>query len=99
MIFSALKECYDNVEMPNVGMALVDKIQSYNFKNDYGFELCYQRSWMYHRNRFFTSQKYNFLKTLLRKMRRWLFNGVTTDLHLLINMLQRMMPFFGSGKS
>src|SRR3954471_11381091 len=32
MIFSALKACYDNVEMPKEGMALVDKIQSYNFK-------------------------------------------------------------------
>jgi hypothetical protein len=81
MIFSALKECYDNVEMPNEGMALVDKIQSYNFKNDYGFELCYQRSWMYHRNRFFTSHKYDFLKNSVEENEKmafqWCYNGLT----------------------
>ena len=62
VIFTALKFCYDNVEMPGKSMQLIDRIQDYHFKNDIGFELCYQRSWMYHRNRFFTSSKYDFLK-------------------------------------
>lgn len=81
MIFSALKECYDNLEMPGDAIELVDKIQSYNFRNDYGFELCYQRSWMYHRNRFFTSSDYSFLKNSVEgneKMAfQWCYNGLT----------------------
>lgn len=80
IIFNALKECYDNVEMPDEGMALVDKIQSYNFKNDYGFELCYQRSWMYHRNRFLTSKQHSFLKNSVQENERmafqWCYNGL-----------------------
>ncbi len=80
MIFNALKECYDNVEMPKDGMELVDKIQSYNFKNDYGFELCYQRSWMYHRNRFFTSKNFDFLKNSVEENEKmafqWCYNGL-----------------------
>jgi hypothetical protein len=80
MIFSALKECYDNLEMPDEGMALVSRIQSYNFINDYGFELCYQRSWMYHRNRFFTSQNHSFLKNSVEENEKmafqWCYNGL-----------------------
>src|SRR3954454_9263846 len=33
-IFNALKECYDNLEMPDEGMELINKIQSYHFIND-----------------------------------------------------------------
>ena len=80
MIFTALKGCYDNVEMPDEGMALVNRIQSYGFKNDYGFELSYQRSWMYHRNRFFTSAKYDFLKNSVQENEQmafqWCYNGL-----------------------
>jgi len=80
MVFSALKECYDNVEMPGKGMQLIDRIQSYNFKNDYGFELCYQRSWIYHRNRFFTSKDYSFLKNSVEENEKmsfqWCYNGL-----------------------
>ena len=80
MIFSALKECYDNLEMPDEGMELVDRIQSYHFINDYGFELCYQRSWMYHRNRFLTSSQHSFLKNSVQENERmafqWCYNGL-----------------------
>lgn len=80
IIFNGLKECYDNVEMPDEGMALINKIQSYNFKNDYGFELCYQRSWMYHRNRFLTSKQHSFLKNSVQENERmafqWCYNGL-----------------------
>jgi hypothetical protein len=80
IIFNALKECYDNVEMPDEGIALVDKMESYDFKNDYGFELYYQRSWMYHRNRFFTSKNYSFLKNSVEENEKmalqWCYNGL-----------------------
>ncbi|QEC69627.1 hypothetical protein FRZ67_20830 [Panacibacter ginsenosidivorans] len=73
MIFSALKFCYDNVEMPDKSMQLIDRIQAYNLKNDIGFELSYQRSWMYHRNRFLTSKDYSFLKNSVQENEKMAF--------------------------
>lgn len=60
-IANALKECYDNIEMPDSVMALLDEIDDYHFQRDY-FGTSFQRAWEYHRNRFFTSEKYPFLK-------------------------------------
>lgn len=60
-IANALKECYDNIEMPDSVMALLDEVEQYHFQRDY-FGLYYQRAWEYHRNRFFTSSKYSFLQ-------------------------------------
>ncbi len=80
MIFTALKGCYDNVEMPEEGMELINRVQAYGFKNDFGFELSYQRSWLYHRNRFFTSSKYDFLKNSVAENEKqafqWCYNGL-----------------------
>lgn len=79
-IFNALKECYDNLEMPDEGMELINRIASYHFINDYGFELCYQRSWMYHRNRFLKSPQHSFLKNSVEENERmafqWCYNGL-----------------------
>ena len=60
-IANALKECYDNIEMPDSVMTLLDEIDQYHFQRDY-FGTSFQRAWEYHRNRFFTSDKYSFLK-------------------------------------
>lgn len=80
LIFAALKECYDNLEMPRESMALIDWIDSYRFKNDYGFDLCYHRSWMYHRNRFLTSKNAAFLGNSVEDNERlafqWCYNGL-----------------------
>lgn len=60
-IANALKECYDNLEMPDSVMALLDDVESFHFQKDF-FGVNFQRAWEYHRNRFFTSDKYDFLK-------------------------------------
>ncbi len=61
VIVNALKECYDNIEMPDSVMALLDDVEQYRFQRDF-FGLYEQRAWEYHRNRFFTSDKFSFLK-------------------------------------
>ena len=80
VIFSALKFCYDNIEMPDKSMQLIQRIEAYRFKNDIGFELCYQRSWLFHRNRFFTSKDHSFLKNSVEENERmafqWCYNGL-----------------------
>ena len=61
VITNALNKCYDNIEMPDSVMAVLDEIESYHFQRDY-FGIYFQRAWEYHRNRFFTSDKFSFLK-------------------------------------
>jgi len=57
----ALQNCYNSIEMPDSTMALLDRIESYRFQKDY-FGVYNERAWIYHRNRFFTSEKFSFLK-------------------------------------
>jgi hypothetical protein len=60
MIFAALDECYENIEAAGDAWDLMNKIEDYHFQRDF-FSLHYHRSWLCHRNRFFTSSKYSFL--------------------------------------
>ncbi|MGN6615655.1 MAG: tetratricopeptide repeat protein [Ilyomonas sp.] len=79
MISNALKECYDNIEMPDSVMNLLDKIGSYHFRKDY-FGIYYHRAWTYHRNRFLTSAKYDFLKNSVEENEKmafqWCYKGI-----------------------
>lgn len=71
-ICNALKECYDNIEMPDSVMSLLNHIATYHFKKDF-FGLYYHRAWTYHRNRIFTSAKYPFLKNSVSANERMAF--------------------------
>ncbi len=78
MIFSALDECYENIEMPDAAMDLMDRIDSYHFQRDF-FHLYYHRSWICHRARFFTSAKYSFLQNTVADNEKlafqWCYKG------------------------
>ncbi|AYD48910.1 tetratricopeptide repeat protein [Arachidicoccus soli] len=71
-ICNALKECYDNIEMPDSVMSLLNHIATYHFKKDF-FGIYYHRAWTYHRNRIFTSAKYSFLKNSVGANERMAF--------------------------
>lgn len=58
---NTLKMCYNNIEMPDSTMKLLDKIEGYHFQRDF-FGIDCDRAWLYHRNRFFTSAQHPFLK-------------------------------------
>lgn len=60
-IVTTLQFCYNNIELPDSSMALINKIESYNFQRDF-FSTGADKAWLYHRNRFYTSDKYPFLK-------------------------------------
>lgn len=79
-IFTALKESYDNVEMPEESMNLINTVASFQFKNDYGFELAAQRAWLYHRNRFLTPKEAPFLKNSVSENEQlafeWCYRGI-----------------------
>lgn len=60
-VTNTLKECYDNIEMPDSVMWVLNIFLSYNFPKDH-LGANTTRAWTYHRNRFFTSDKFSFLK-------------------------------------
>jgi len=58
---NALKTAYNSIEMPDSTMSLLNKVESYNFQRDY-FSINVERAWTIHRSRFFTKDKYDFLR-------------------------------------
>lgn len=63
---SALIDCYSNLEQPDSVMLLLDHYQTWNFQRDMIGSDNY-RAWTVHRNRFFTSEKYPFLKNSIEE--------------------------------
>ena len=59
-IVEKLKECYSNIERPDSVIKLLNRYKSWNFQHD---ELGADNyiAWTYHRNRFYTSSKFDFL--------------------------------------
>ncbi|WP_153796166.1 tetratricopeptide repeat protein [Foetidibacter luteolus] len=78
-ICGALQACYDNIEMPDSVMALLDKIDKYRFRKDF-FGVYYHRAWTYHRNRFYTSEEHPFLGNSIeaneKKAFDWCYKGL-----------------------
>lgn len=59
-----LERCYNNTEHPEKTMALLDRIDRFHLQKDF-ISTFSDRAWIYHRNRFFDSSKYPFLKNSL----------------------------------
>ncbi len=77
-IENSLQLCYNNIEMPDSTMSLLDKIDNYHLQKDF-FGTCTERAWLFHRNRFFISDKYDFLKNSIDENEKmaihWCYNG------------------------
>lgn len=71
-ICNALKECYDNIEMPDSVMSLLSHLAAYHFKKDF-FGIYYHRAWTYHRNRIFTAETHPFLKNTVAENEQMAF--------------------------
>ncbi|MCW3083965.1 MAG: hypothetical protein JWP12_1331 [Bacteroidetes bacterium] len=67
-----LSNCYNSIEMPDSAMALYDRMDRYKLQRDY-FGIDEERAWTYHRNRFFTSEKYPFLKNSVEENEQMAF--------------------------
>ncbi|MBK6836077.1 MAG: hypothetical protein IPG89_18120 [Bacteroidetes bacterium] len=77
---NTLESCYNSIEMPDSTMSLINKIEGYNFQRDF-FNIGSTRAWLYHRNRFYTSEKFSFLKIRLKKTKQWLTANATSNFH------------------
>jgi hypothetical protein len=71
-IANSLKECYDNLEMADSVMWVLDKVGSYNFPKEH-LPIETSKAWTYHRNRFFTSDKFSFLKNSVQENEKMAF--------------------------
>lgn len=97
-IFNALKECYDNLEMPDKVIELLDKIDRYHFKKDY-FGIYYHRAWTYHRNRFLTSANFPFLKNSVEENEKMAFRYCYEGLGFINRFRGQNDLWFGPGQS
>lgn len=57
-----LMECYSNIERPDEVYALLRRAQRWNFQNEGNLQTYCYLAWTTHRNRFYTTSKYSFLK-------------------------------------
>lgn len=62
IIAGALVHCYGNMEQPEKIVPLLRKAIKYNFQREYYLDPYNLLAWTVHRNRFYTSSKYPFLK-------------------------------------
>ena len=76
---NSLKECYDNTERPDSVMWVLDAVAAYNFPKDH-LGINTTKAWTYHRNRFFTLNKYAFLKNSVEQNEQMAFNYCYTAL-------------------
>jgi hypothetical protein len=81
-IVYALQNCYNSIEMPDSTMAMLDRIEQFHFQKDY-FGVYNERAWTYHRNRFFTSEKFSFLKNSVEENEEMAFRCCYHQLDLI----------------
>jgi hypothetical protein len=62
MIAYYLMNCYSNMEEPDKVYTLLRRVLKWNFQRDYYMDAYNYLGWTVHRNRFYTSGKYSFLK-------------------------------------
>jgi hypothetical protein len=60
VLASKLREDYEFLEMPDSAMWVLKQVEKKNFRRDF-FGIGGLKAWIIHRNRFFTSAKYDFL--------------------------------------
>ncbi|MEZ5018030.1 MAG: hypothetical protein R2800_13310 [Flavipsychrobacter sp.] len=62
MIALYLKNCYENMEQPKETYALLRRVLKWRFQRDYYMDAYNYLGWIVHRNRYYTNEKYPFLK-------------------------------------
>jgi len=65
-----LMSCYSNMEEPDKTYALLRRVTKWNFQRDFYMDAWNYLGWTVHRNRFYTSAKYPFLKNSIDENER-----------------------------
>lgn len=97
-ISNTLRECYDNIEMPDSVMWVLNNVAAYNFPKDHlGVNTI--KAWTYHRNRFFTSAKFPFLKNSVEENEKEAFNYCYYALNKIQKNREKNDVWFGPGQA
>lgn len=97
-IANALKECYDNIEMADSVMWILKKVDSYNFPKDQMY-VTSSMAWTYHRNRFYTSDKFSFLKNSVEENEKIAFQLCYTALAKIDKYQAVNDAWYGAGQA
>ncbi len=62
-----LVDCYSNTDKPDSAFNLAAQYSKYNLQNEGSFMGFDARAWLVHRNRFYTSKQYSFLKNSIEE--------------------------------
>lgn len=77
-----LGRCYNNIEMPEKTMALLERMEKYKLQKDY-LSIYTDEAWIYHRNRFYDSSKYPFLKNSIEENEQMAFQCCYKQIELI----------------
>lgn len=94
----ALQNCYTSIEMPDSAMALLDRIENFHLQKDF-FTVYNERAWIYHRNRFFTSEKFKFLKNSVEANEDMAFRCCRYQLDIIAHNKQINDYWYGPNQS
>jgi len=97
-ISNTLRECYDNIEMPDSVMWVLNNVSKYNFPKDH-LGVNGIKAWTYHRNRFFTSEKFSFLKNTVEENEKEAFNYCYYALNRIETNRVKNDVWFGPGQA
>ena len=97
-IISNLESCYNSIEMPDSSMVLFNKLGDYNFQRDFFYVGC-GRAWLYHRNRFYTSEKHPFLKNSIAENEVMAFNECYKQIELIKKNKEKNDYWYGPYQS
>jgi len=97
-ITQALRQCYDNIEMPDSVMWLMNQYDSYKLLVD-EMQVNTVKAWTFHRNRFFTSAKYPFLKNSVDENEKMALAYCYKEFSRIENNAPQVQALYGPGLS
>ncbi|HEX8462542.1 MAG TPA: hypothetical protein VF623_13975 [Segetibacter sp.] len=97
-IANTLKDCYGNIEMADSVMWVLDVVKAYNFPKDH-MAINTTKAWTFHRNRFFTSAKFPFLKNSVEENEQQAFNYCYAALDQIDRNRPQNDMWFGAGQA
>ncbi len=95
---NSLKECYDNLEMADSVMWVLDQVDRYSFPKEH-LTTTTTKAWTYHRNRFFTAEKFAFLKNSVEENEKMAFSLCYTALQKIQKNRPQNDVWFGPGQA
>lgn len=97
-ICNNLRECYSNIEMSDSVMWVLNKVSSYEFKKDH-LAVETLKAWTYHRDRFYTENKFSFLKNSIAENEKMAFGFCYNALYKIEKNKSFNDVWFGSFQS